>query len=566
MRTAINSTVSAYRTFNTLILVLLGLIIGQCSGLTTLGDILETHHDNFPALAKKVESEVFQNTWSCAPLNELSRAIRIERDGFNGCQIHNHQASKATLFLGDLQSGVLDPIQVSSERQFIGFNRPEDANALHDSISDLRGLVKILMEKVQNNVIKQPPDLKESAGTGLLGNAEDGDLAASDFLKTTEVLAKILQTPATTCGQDALRTKLARIHLNGVLVQFLIIFERHNVASTKWFENLLNKGKGVQIIFNYLARRFPGLRDNINAPNAYLITDFKKALQESPFTAELKELFQHFKHSDWHQLERLQIVSQIDAFDPFFKAVGSRSGPEFRTEFMRLTKPTLLNYVGEDLYQPLIRTLSSSLVKQIGRITKLSRNINDSAPITPSLLPSLVRQIGRISPFGENRRSPPLTQILSLKTLHGMVRFLGRYHTTRADQGEGAIAALGWSKFDASEFQKLDEAITLFSDAIKLVYFEYGQTLKELVGSIYEIDENIPIIYLMDINNSEQLLPNEIAIRTNLNQSPQLPLFQPIILNILKRLEASTKIFDARDRLIVLRGILLHPENTDKLV
>ncbi|OAV99342.1 hypothetical protein PTTG_25357 [Puccinia triticina 1-1 BBBD Race 1] len=84
MRTAINSTVSAYCTFNTLILVLLGSSIGQCSGLTTLGDILETYRNDYPALAKKVESEVLRNTWSCVSLNELSRAICGERAGSNG--------------------------------------------------------------------------------------------------------------------------------------------------------------------------------------------------------------------------------------------------------------------------------------------------------------------------------------------------------------------------------------------------------------------------------------------------------------------------------------------------
>ncbi|OAV99343.1 hypothetical protein PTTG_25358 [Puccinia triticina 1-1 BBBD Race 1] len=199
-------------------------------------------------------------------------------------------------------------------------------------------------------------------------------------------------------------------------------------------------------------------------------------------------------------------------------------------------------------------------MKQIDHITQQSRNINNLAPITPSLLSSLMKQISHISPFGENHRLPPLTQILSLKILHSMVRFLGRYHTTRADQG----ATLGWREFH--DFQKLDEAITLFSDTIKSVYFKYGQTLKELVGSIYEIDKNIPMIYLMDINDSNQLLENEITIRMNLDQSPQLPLFQPIICNILQHLKASKKIVDARERLIVLRGILLNPENTDKPV
>ncbi|OAW00080.1 hypothetical protein PTTG_05931 [Puccinia triticina 1-1 BBBD Race 1] len=311
----------------------------------------------------------------------MGRAICGQRTGSDEGQNHNHGVAEATLFLSALQSEVLNAIQMSSERQTTGFT-PEVAKDLYAGISNLSGLVESLIDKV---------------GTGRLGNAWDGDLTALEFLKGTKKVMDILRTskstyfPVHTQGLDASRKTMALAHLNDALVKFLIIFERHKLASPKWLEDLLNEEEGGQIMFNYLARRFPGLRDKIDVPNLYLITDLMKALQESPFTAELQGLFKYFKLSGWHRLERSYLSSQISAFDRSSNAVLTRDMAEFRKDYTYLTKTTLLREVGGLGYMNEVGRLLSRLEKQIGRISRSSRKIS---------------------------RLPPITQLLSFKVLH----------------------------------------------------------------------------------------------------------------------------------------------------
>ncbi|WAQ90158.1 hypothetical protein PtA15_12A144 [Puccinia triticina] len=370
----------------------------------------------------------------------------------------------------------------------------------------------------------QPPDLEESAGTGLLGNAEDGDLAASDFLKGTKKIVEILQTSKSIHFRPdqqilaALRERMALDHLNEALVKFLIILERRNLASPKWLENLLKKKEGVVITFNYLARRFPGLRDNIDIPNAYLITDFKKAVQESPFTAELQGLFKreftfinhfpsnHFGLYEWHWLERLRLKYQVSALDLRFDKVAAK--------FERLTSPYFLqNHVGNSPYDQDVKYLLSLLAKQIGDISN-------------------------------------------------MVRFLGRYHIHWgwwADV-EVKIPDSSWSTKDAEQFRELDGLIMLLSDQIKSVYFQYGQSTQKII-SFWLLDNSIAMVYLSDINKSAQPAKYELVAETifHYRKYPLLPYFKPMINNIVEGLRA-TQNREARVRLDELKLIFLKPE------
>ncbi|WAQ90159.1 hypothetical protein PtA15_12A145 [Puccinia triticina] len=478
MRAASYSTLSAYHTFNSLILVLLGLIIAQCLCFPTLGEILETHPDDLPEFEKRLKSEMWQNSFSS--VQELGRSICGERAGSHGGQSHNHKRPEATaLFLSALQNDVLNPIQIDSAPESIGFTA-EVAKDLGNEISNLSPLVKSLTEKVSMN---QPPDLEESAGTGLLGNAEDGDLVASDFMKGTKKVVEILQTSKSIHFRPdqqilaALRERMAVDHLNEALVKFLIILERHNLASPKWLENLLKKKEGVEIIFNYLARRFPGLRDNIDIPNAYLIPDFKKAVQESLFTAELQGLFKHFGGSG-----------------------------------IRRTHITI-----------------SDISKSSGKIS--------------------------IS-------SPPIMEILSLKILHSMVRFLGRYHIHWgwwADV-EVKIPDSSWSTKDAERFRQLDNLIMLLSDQIKSVYFEYGQSTQKII-SFWHLDNSIAMVHLSDINKSAQPAKYELVAEkiAHYQKYPLLPYFKPMIENVVNGLRA-TENREARVRVDELKLIFFKPE------
>ncbi|OAV97562.1 hypothetical protein PTTG_26000 [Puccinia triticina 1-1 BBBD Race 1] len=531
MRAASYSTLSAYHTFNSLILVLLGLMIAQCLCFPTLGEILETHPDDLPEFEKRLKSEMWQNSFSS--VQELGRSICGERAGSHGGQSHNHKRPEATaLFLSALQNDVLNPIQIDSAPESIGFTA-EVAKDLGNEISNLSPLVKSLTEKVSMN---QPPDLEESAGTGLLGNAEDGDLVASDFMKGTKKVVEILQTSKSIHFRPdqqilaALRERMAVDHLNEALVKFLIILERHNLASPKWLENLLKKKEGVEIIFNYLARRFPGLRDNIDIPNAYLIPDFKKAVQESPFTAELQGLFKHFGLYEWHRLERLHLKYQISAFDRRFDKVVA--------EFDGLTSRYFLaDHVGKSPYKQQIDNLLSLLAKQISDISKSSGKISIS--------------------------SPPIMEILSLKILHSMVRFLGRYHIHWGwwANVEVKIPDSSWSTKDAERFRQLDNLIMLLSDQIKSVYFEYGQSTQKII-SFWHLDNSIAMVHLSDINKSAQPAKYELVAEkiAHYQKYPLLPYFKPMIENVVNGLRA-TENREARVRVDELKLIFLNLRN-----
>jgi hypothetical protein len=121
--------------------------------------------------------------------------------------------------------------------------------------------------------------------------------AASDFYVGIEKALAILLNPKSidpallpsASGLPA--TRVALYHLNDILVKALIIFERHGLTSQKWLEELLNEKNGHQIIFNYLARRFPVFSlTTRGVPIAYLNSDLKLTLEESPFTEELRAL------------------------------------------------------------------------------------------------------------------------------------------------------------------------------------------------------------------------------------------------------------------------------------
>ncbi|WAR61440.1 hypothetical protein PtB15_12B125 [Puccinia triticina] len=519
MRAALYSTLSAYRTFNSLILVLLGLIIAQCLCFPTLGEILETHPDDLPEFAKRVKLKMWQN--SCSSIEELGRSICGERVGSHGGQSHNHKGpdanantvasnpanvafffiALAALFLSALQNDVLNPIQISSAPQSIRFEE-KVAKELYDAISNLSELVKSLMGKVSKSA-DQPPDLGESAGTGLFGNAEHGELVALDFLKGTKKVVKILEASirSTRFPPDqqilaAVRERMALDHINEALVKFLIIIERHNLASPEWLENVLNKQQGVEIIFNYLA--------------------------QSPFTAELQGLFTYFGFLGWHWLERLHLMNQLSAFDGRFGDVA--------TNFWYYTLPYFLKEdANQKLQEKNIKKLLSELMKQISDISKSSGKISIS--------------------------SPPIMEILSLKVLHSMVRFLGRYHIRLWVNEEGRRI-----RKDVKRFRELDNIIMLFSDLIKSVYFQYGQSMQKIIP-FWNLDDSIAMIYLSDINKSAQPVTVELVAEkiAPYHKYPQLPYFQPMINNIFKGL-SDTQNHEARRRLDGLKLIFLNPE------
>ncbi|OAV99448.1 hypothetical protein PTTG_10466 [Puccinia triticina 1-1 BBBD Race 1] len=417
----------------------------------------------------------------------------------------------------------------------------EVAKDLKDAIFKLGKGVANLMEKARKNA-KQPPDLAESAGIGLV-NAEDGDLAASDFLKKTKEVMEILRKSKCTYLRpqqqelDAPRKQMALDHLNDALVNFLMILERHNIASRKWLVDLLDSRQGVEIIFNYLARRFPGLRDDIDVPNAYLITDFKKALLESPFTAELQGLFKYLGYTGWQWLERLHLTNQMSAVDRRFdgSVFSPKNWKEAPVQFLYLTSLTNLQAtVNSGGYQGEMKHLLGFLAEQIDDVSKPSGEIS----IT----------------------SPPIMKILSLKVLHSMVRFLGRYHLGLSVMEQATIPTSKWPKeVEAQQFQNLDSLIMFFSGVIKSVYFQHGQSMQELV-SYWNLDDPVPMIYLSDIQEiaDQPMTPTLVGQKmARYQESPdQLRYFGPMMNKFANTLRDTPNPKEARDPLDRLKPIV----------
>ncbi|WAQ87824.1 hypothetical protein PtA15_8A731 [Puccinia triticina] len=526
MRVVINSTLSAYRTPNSSVLVVLGLIIGQCFCLPMLGEI---HHT--PTLAEGVGSEIHENHWSALTLKQLGSTISGQRAGPDGGPSKIHQVPEAILapdLPSALENEVLKPLEMLTNHEVTGFTQ-EATEALSLHIAYLDKFITEYMRSPTN------PNLP-------------GARIASDFLQRTETVMEILRTSKSTFFHidkaGAPRKILALDHLNEALVRFLIIFERHNLASPEWLKDLLNKEKGVEIIFNYVARRFPGLRDHIDVTSAYLITDFKKALQESPFTAELKKLLEYFDRPGWHRLEHLHISSQLSAFERSFDPEVIRAPVySFPPRFMELTKAGWLDTDYRDYpdYQADIKTLISSVVHQIYPISMQSSKIN---------------------------RSHPSIKIVSLKILHSMLRFLARYHIYEGPTEEGRILPQLTESMNVVWLEEFDRTIILFSDTLKTIYLDYGESMQDQ-DLIWEIDKSIPMIYLTDIIDTQPwifsarrfgLSIDAQTKRNVLKYYPQLPLFAQMTKNILEHL-ATTANLESRDRLRVMQGILLHPES-----
>ncbi|WAQ87811.1 hypothetical protein PtA15_8A718 [Puccinia triticina] len=505
MRAALNSTLSA--SFNSLILVLFGLIIARCLCLPTLGGILEKYPTDIHEYAESVKWEMCQQRFSS--VEELGRAICGKRAGSDGGQSHNLERPEATaLFLSALQSDVLNPLQIPAALESMGFT-VEVAKDLKDAIFKLGKGVANLMEKARKNA-KQPPDLAESAGIGLV-NAEDGDLAASDFLKKTKEVMEILRKSKCTHFRpqqqelDAPRKQMALDHLNDALVNFLIILERHNIASRKWLVDLLDSRQGVEIIFNYLAHS-------------------------------------HFSSNDlgytgWQWLERLHLTNQMSAVDRRFdgSVFSPKNWKEAPVQFLYLTSLTNLQAtVNSGGYQGEMKHLLGFLAEQIDDVSKPSGEIS----IT----------------------SPPIMKILSLKVLHSMVRFLGRYHLGLSVMEQATIPTSKWPKeVEAQQFQNLDSLIMFFSGVIKSVYFQHGQSMQELV-SYWNLDDPVPMIYLSDIQEiaDQPMTPTLVGQKmARYQESPdQLRYFGPMMNKFANTLRDTPNPKEARDPLDRLKPIV----------
>ncbi|OAV97552.1 hypothetical protein PTTG_25994 [Puccinia triticina 1-1 BBBD Race 1] len=215
-------------------------------------------------------------------------------------------------------------------------------------------------------------------------------------------------------------------------------------------------------------------------------------------------------------------MNQLSAFDGRFGDVA--------TNFWYYTLPYFLKEdANQKLQEKNIKKLLSELMKQISDISKSSGKISIS--------------------------SPPIMEILSLKVLHSMVRFLGRYHIRLWVNEEGRRI-----RKDVKRFRELDNIIMLFSDLIKSVYFQYGQSMQKIIP-FWNLDDSIAMIYLSDINKSAQPVTVELVAEkiAPYHKYPQLPYFQPMINNIFKGL-SDTQNHEARRRLDGLKLIFLNPE------
>ncbi|KAA1138213.1 hypothetical protein PGTUg99_019298 [Puccinia graminis f. sp. tritici] len=530
-------------------------------------------------------AKIYENPLSSASIYDLGRS---KLDQFVITSSRKRALREA------LENDVQRPLKQCLEHVPVGFT-DRARKELSDQIALLRNIVAKVVQEISVDVSKDFSRRADRVGRGnqavppfYNGHTETfegsvhrvgrGGQAASDFYVGIEKALAILQNPKSInpllpsiSGRPSTRVELH--HLNDILVKALIIFERHGLTSQKWLEELLNEKNGNQIIFNYLARRFPVFSFTTRGvPIAYLNSDLKLTLEESPFTEELRALT-----SCWQKLERLHLGIQLATFNVGFPTAA------LQAKFLELTGPAILETISREKMDEEIGLFMRDLIKQIDW---LSLGI----------------------------RSPDSRSILKFKLLHSMLHFTIKYLIKGSPNEKKILQDV--LPLD-SKLKEFDETIMLFSDVLRLVYFKYGESLQE-IEPIYTLDRSLKdavvkeMIFLADLNRrnlpslfsliekdgisdvdfsgeaagfigidhhgyrlghlfkpnqkSDFLLPNDDRpIRIILNHHPQVAKFGPMIENILERLRV-IKDDLPHNRLDKLKEILLHPEKFRNII
>ncbi|KAA1087707.1 hypothetical protein PGT21_035968 [Puccinia graminis f. sp. tritici] len=535
-------------------------------------------------------AKIYENPLSSASIYDLGRS---KLDQFVITSSRKREVDYTSLREA-LENDVQRPLKQCLEHVPVGFT-DRARKELSDQIALLRNIVAKVVQEISVDVSKDFSRRADRVGRGnqavppfYNGHTETfegsvhrvgrGGQAASDFYVGIEKALAILQNPKSInpllpsiSGRPSTRVELH--HLNDILVKALIIFERHGLTSQKWLEELLNEKNGNQIIFNYLARRFPVFSFTTRGvPIAYLNSDLKLTLEESPFTEELRALT-----SCWQKLERLHLGIQLATFNVGFPTAA------LQAKFLELTGPAILETISREKMDEEIGLFMRDLIKQIDW---LSLGI----------------------------RSPDSRSILKFKLLHSMLHFTIKYLIKGSPNEKKILQDV--LPLD-SKLKEFDETIMLFSDVLRLVYFKYGESLQE-IEPIYTLDRSLKdavvkeMIFLADLNRrnlpslfsliekdgisdvdfsgeaagfigidhhgyrlghlfkpnqkSDFLLPNDDRpIRIILNHHPQVAKFGPMIENILERLRV-IKDDLPHNRLDKLKEILLHPEKFRNII
>ncbi|KAH9463822.1 hypothetical protein Pst134EA_015903 [Puccinia striiformis f. sp. tritici] len=400
--------------------------------------------------------------------------------------------------------------------------------------------------------------LKTSSGSGELENHNGSGQrcrrcgrhgqAVSDFYAETEealaILLKSAKNRRRTASEDSQSTTTATIYeLNDLLINFLIICERHELASECWFNDLVNRKSGAQVIYNYLLRRFPVLSARIGVSATYLNFDFKLALQESPFTEELQGLLKHFD-SGWQTLARLHLGNQLAAFRYYFPKVP------LQEKFIKIASLDTLNYS-----EKRVRRLTLSLVKKICR----SHMIDSTPPST------------RYHKIQASTRYAKIDHSISH---HGIS------HGSKLDDSV-LVKVLG----GASKFRRNNHAVIrctqislypVWRDLEKNIYgpAEARSASKKNLPSMFSVFGNLNGVASINLSATDDFVGighalyrlrglfqpyHEGEIPTTLKKHPRIPAFGPMIENILKRIQTIATL-PILDQLSELECLLLKPE------
>ncbi|KAI9627666.1 hypothetical protein H4Q26_017233 [Puccinia striiformis f. sp. tritici PST-130] len=178
-------------------------------------------------------------------------------------------------------------------------------------------------------------------------------------------------------------------------------------------------------------------------------------LARSPFTEDISGLLKHLDMRTWQKVSRSYIMLQL------MRHPATADLRSFRNRFFQVTSP-----------------------QKLGQFDKQQELAND---LTKSILS-----------LSAHWTTP--TNLVNLKLTHNMLSYLMQYHIIGVSSSSTSAHQVLYYQ---SQIKTVDEALILFSAALKSTYSKYGEVIQILAGHSQSPSSDrgeSPMIYLTDMN------------------------------------------------------------------
>jgi hypothetical protein len=168
-------------------------------------------------------------------------------------------------------------------------------------------------------------------------------------------------------------------------------------------------------------------------------------------------------------------------------------------------------YLGAQLRKFENDSRSTLLAEQFLKVTSRAASETTDEAASEDDVMSFMKELFRLISTSAPRvthgypTSNPETNMIRLKLVHNMLRFMEKYQLQRVSDPTRAIIR---SLVDSKTLQDFDEAMMLCSDVFKTVYMKYGEVLQRLPGGLtsrVELKHEVKdLIFLTDMNQKNQ--------------------------------------------------------------